>query len=616
MVKADLHIHSSFSAHPSEWFLQRLGTRESYSTPERIYHEARKRGMDFVTITDHNEIAASLLLKEKYPQSVITGVEVTTYFPENGCKIHVLVYGLTEAQYRMLNKVRPDIYELRQYIKEQNLAHTVAHPTFSINRKLTIEYIERLLLLFDYFEGINGSRSRIGNEIFMNVVTNITPEIIDTLFAKYHIEPYSETPWIKGLTGGSDDHSGLFIGRTYTCVEAETPEAFVEQLKCKNSSVAGRHNDYQGLAFAIYKIAYEFSKTRSKVLSSSLFHSINQLIFEQEAMDWKKRLMFGKMKFSREAREDTIKRLFFELIDTFQQNKDLTIETKLIVVYQKISEIADEFFKLLLVSIEKDIHQGDIISLIKNISGSIPGVFLSLPFFSTINMLHGSRTLLNELSRTYGNQSCRKARKILWLTDGIEVLTVSKDAVTQYARSTYKDDPTIIPALCLPQEEDFGNFMPDLINLPFIYEYTPSFSPSCTLRFPSILTSLRMIYDAAPDEIFISTPGPVGLLGLLAAKLLHVNCTGIYHADVIYRTNQAIGDEKVCRVIDDFTRWFYSCADTLGVPSKECMDTLTKAGYNKDKMSLCSMHEDVFIPPYEKPCFRGKDEAAFFETSY
>ena len=37
MGKVDLHVHSKYSNHPSEWFLQRLGASESYTEPEAIY---------------------------------------------------------------------------------------------------------------------------------------------------------------------------------------------------------------------------------------------------------------------------------------------------------------------------------------------------------------------------------------------------------------------------------------------------------------------------------------------------------------------------------------------------------------------------------------------------
>ncbi|MFO7577919.1 MAG: hypothetical protein R6W66_09360 [Pelovirga sp.] len=38
--------------------------------------------MDFVTITDHNRIKASLELVEKYPDRCFSGVESTAAFPE------------------------------------------------------------------------------------------------------------------------------------------------------------------------------------------------------------------------------------------------------------------------------------------------------------------------------------------------------------------------------------------------------------------------------------------------------------------------------------------------------------------------------------------------------
>jgi predicted metal-dependent phosphoesterase TrpH len=83
MARVDCHVHSIFSDHPSEWFLQRIGTKESYSPPEFIYERAIKGGMTFVTLTDHNTIDGVMQLREKYPSKVFTGVESTAYFPEN-----------------------------------------------------------------------------------------------------------------------------------------------------------------------------------------------------------------------------------------------------------------------------------------------------------------------------------------------------------------------------------------------------------------------------------------------------------------------------------------------------------------------------------------------------
>jgi hypothetical protein len=548
------------------------------------YRLALSRGMTFVTITDHNEMAGALMLQEKYPYRVITGVEVTAYFPDNGCKVHILVYGLNLSQFQIINSVRSDIYQLRDYIKEQNLAHAVAHPTFSINKKLDLEHLERLFLLFDYFEGINGGRSRMGNEVLMETLTTLTPEKMEDLYNKHRIEPYSDTPWVKGMTGGSDDHGGLFIGKTYTCADAQTPAQFLEALKNKRTVPEGRHNDFQGLAFSIYKVAYEFSKTRSKSLSFPLFHALNQLVFEQGSMRIRDKLVLERMKYSRTKRNNSIESLLLELVDTFKKNGNLSIEEKLDLAYANISQIADEFFRLFITGIEQDLQHGDMIGIIKRISGLIPSIFLSLPFFSTINLLHESRTLLNELQSTHGNALKPRRKKVLWFTDEPNDLGSLKGVSPGGGNGGAADEIVIVS---FPGQGKRRNSPPvDFLPLPPIYIY-PLPSPfNTTVVMPSLLTSLRMIYDAVPDEIIVSTPGPLGLLGLLASKLLHVPCTGLYPSQTLKRILEQVEDEKMCTMIEDFTRWFYSLADAIAVPSASFADMLVMKGYDRGKISV------------------------------
>ena len=57
--KADLHVHSSHSNKPTYWAMRKFNVPESYTSPQYLYKTARDRGMDFVTITDHNAISMS-----------------------------------------------------------------------------------------------------------------------------------------------------------------------------------------------------------------------------------------------------------------------------------------------------------------------------------------------------------------------------------------------------------------------------------------------------------------------------------------------------------------------------------------------------------------------------
>ena len=59
-MKIDLHVHSRYSTRPSQWVLQKLGCQECYTQPQTLYRIAQKRGMSWVTITDHNTIHGCL----------------------------------------------------------------------------------------------------------------------------------------------------------------------------------------------------------------------------------------------------------------------------------------------------------------------------------------------------------------------------------------------------------------------------------------------------------------------------------------------------------------------------------------------------------------------------
>ena len=73
----------------------RFGGRESYTDPLDVYAAARARGMDFVTITDHNTLDGSLAIA--HLPGTFLSTEFDTWFPENGCRVHVVALGLDEA---------------------------------------------------------------------------------------------------------------------------------------------------------------------------------------------------------------------------------------------------------------------------------------------------------------------------------------------------------------------------------------------------------------------------------------------------------------------------------------------------------------------------------------
>ena len=115
MSACDLHIHSRFSARSEEWLFRRFDFPDSYSDPRELYGKLRERGMDFVTITDHDTIDGSLQISD-LTQTFISE-EITTYFPHDPCKIHILVWGISEAQHAEIIALRENIYDLQAYLQ-------------------------------------------------------------------------------------------------------------------------------------------------------------------------------------------------------------------------------------------------------------------------------------------------------------------------------------------------------------------------------------------------------------------------------------------------------------------------------------------------------------------
>ncbi len=274
-MKIDLHVHSKYSTRPSQWVLQKLGCQECYTEPRDLYRHAKKRGMSQVTITDHNVIDGCLEIAG-LPDTFISE-EVTTYFPEDGCKAHVLVYDINEAQHREIQRARENILVLVHYLQENHITHSLAHPFWSVNDRLTPGHFEKFLLLFKNLE-LNGARDARLNDWLKALVRHLTPVDLDILAEKHGIVPSFHNPWQKNLTGGSDDHSSLNIARMFTQVEgAISLKHFFHGLNSGQAKPMGQASTPLTLAYNLYSIAYQFYKKKNAYVLSSKKVMVDEL---------------------------------------------------------------------------------------------------------------------------------------------------------------------------------------------------------------------------------------------------------------------------------------------------------------------------------------------------
>src|SRR6201989_3049291 len=156
--KADMHVHSTASA------LSKLGVQRSLNVPEcatepgEVYELAKRRGMDFVTITDHDTIAGALALAD-LPDTFVSE-ELTAWFKGEPQAVHVLCYGITPDDHEWLQAHSGDVEGCAEYLHTNEITAALAHPFYAVEAPLTARHRRRLAQLFPIWETRNGSRAK------------------------------------------------------------------------------------------------------------------------------------------------------------------------------------------------------------------------------------------------------------------------------------------------------------------------------------------------------------------------------------------------------------------------------------------------------------------------
>src|SRR5437667_5261800 len=123
------------------------------------------------------------------------------------------------------------------------------------------------------------------------------------------------------------------------------------------------------------------------------------------------------------------------------------------------------------------------------------------------------------------------------------------------------------------------------------------------LSFPPILRILDYIQREKFTEIIISTPGPVGLTGLLAAKMLNLQTSGIYHTDFPQYIRILTEDSFLESMAWRYMHWFYGQVDVVFVNSEEYRQSWIKRGFDPAKLKIFprALDTELFTPARRDP---------------
>ncbi len=216
-ARIDMHCHSRFSVERIK-YLPGLAYYPLLE-PEESYDLAKRRGMDFVTLTDHDTIDGCKALIDRRGEldDFIFGEEVSVAFPDDGTVVHINVYDIDEPQHRELQRTRGNIHDFVEYCRAIDKLFVLNHMTWNAqHRPLRRRQIEAMLELFPVFEGLNGARSYAHNA-----------------FAWYATRGYD-----KVLTAGSDSHTNR-VGTTYTLSSGTTQGELIAAIRAGDAAICG-----------------------------------------------------------------------------------------------------------------------------------------------------------------------------------------------------------------------------------------------------------------------------------------------------------------------------------------------------------------------------------------
>ena len=624
MSKCDLHIHSRSSARSEEWLFRRFDFPDSYSDPRELHRQLLERGMDFVTITDHDTIDGCLEIRD-LPNTFISE-QVTTYFPQDPCKIHLLVWGITEKQHDDIVIVRDNIFALQRYLQNAKIAHAVAHPLYSINGKLEATHLERLILLFKHFEGVNGLRDALLSELAQQLFASLTPEKIEKFAERHNFEPAHREPWKKILIGGSDDHGGKFLASAFT----ETPpagsaEEFLAHVRAGNCQAHGEGGTPLALSHGFYNTVACFIQDHfheklgpSGALIEQMFSRFmegrdpTEFTLAEKANLAAQALMSGKI-------FDLVKpanmSLWKELSGYFarpevkaklaeQLNAVPEPERRTFMMANMVAEqLAFRFFKKFV----QQISTGNMLESVQALTAMAPILIILAPYIYGFHSQAPSRKWLQRIFQELTGKipEALQNNKRAWFTDTLEdvngvATTIRKmtgagaAAGKQLIVITSRNELTV-------DDIPIKNFKP-------IGEFELPEYELQKLSFPPILQMLDYIQRERFSEVIISTPGPIGLTALLAAKMLNLQTSGIYHTDFPQYVRILTEDGFLESVTWHYMHWFYGQLDTVFVNSEEYRESWIKRGFEPEKLRIFprGLDTQLFHPTRRDPAFFEK----------
>jgi len=601
-ARVDLHVHSRFSDRPSEWLLRRLGSAECYSSPREVYDACRSRGMRFVTISDHDTIDGAAELAD-LPDTFVS-CEVTAAFPEDGCEVHILVWGLDERQHGEIQRRRPDLYELRDYLLAEGLAHAVAHPLCRIDDRFTLGHFERLLVLFKTFEAINGARDPREGMVLRAVLANLTPKLVADLADEHRLEPLDAEPWRKYATAGSDDHGGLYVASAWT----ETPPAatvreLLGHLRSGRVDVAGEPGSSLRLGRSLQRIAQRY-------IAERLRHGDGGRLVEEMLG----RLVAGQPPGAR----DRLRLITAALPRPRAAGRGLATMAKVLAgipgdlgavasserrSFELASRLGERLAWEGVAAAAAALREGRGSEAIEALSVLPAAAAAVAPFLAAFRSQHHDEPLLAAAAERFPAARLlrRRGDRWAWCTDAAlpgDSMLRPLQGLAGIAGRRRETATVLTCGASIPAGLSGRSFAE-------VGAVAPREAAGAVLRFPPLLEVLDHCERERVEEVVVATPGPMGLAGWLAARLLRLRLVVVHQLDLPGLVRQRTGSATLEQLAWEWLSLLWRDADMVLVTDSADGAALAARGVETRKLRLLPRAVDRrrFHPDRRDPGF-------------
>ena len=549
-----MHVHSTASQLSKLGIQRSLALPECATEPEEVYELAKRRGMDFVTITDHDQISGAQSIAH-YPD-VFVSEELTVWFKNEPQAVHVLCYGITPEDHEWLQAHNKSVEECAEYMRQRDITCALAHPFFYVEAPLTARHRRRLAQLFPIWETRNGSRAKELN-----------------LPAFVYIETHGGT-----AIGGTDDHAGVDIGRTFTETPmVATPAEFLAHIRCGNAASHGDQGSaakwtHAAMALAIRSLGD--GETTRRADPEALLKITERVLNEGNVRSGTEQGDVGP--------EDALAvlRAWLEAMDLgiderqllrFLQDGELSHND----LYRRAKRIHERELGRVVNETMAIVQEGQTPDLMKTATQLFDACLPAIPYSAAAAFLGREK---NKLIRTDGDRP-----RVALLADGISATHGVTHAIQQIRERG-------VPGF----EVEVIGTDPDVDRrLSAVAEIDVPFYKGMKLGVPTVPALVDAIAEGRYDLVHVCAPGPAGLGGWLIAQLLELPLVGSYHTELGSYAGLRSGQAHIEVLANYALGKFYGACDQVLSPSAATDQRIEELGVEAEKIGRWDRGVDI-----------------------